>query len=228
MRKYESKKTPVAAKYNPCHTDGTLVFEKDGVSFYAGKFSHVSSRSYDLIIDLSGSVTQKVRALGLRGKVAEFANDLAAQILGVSWPDYGVIKWDRGLFEQLLEAIKNDKLETVYVCCVGGHGRTGTMISILAGLSGVIPKDECPVEWLRKKYCENVVESQEQLDYVAAITGLKVSASPGKAYSTYTQVNAGWPPVGGGWQGNVYGGSRDYPVINKSFDGEYWEPKEGL
>lgn len=232
--KYESK------PYVPCHTDGTLVFEKDGTQFFAGKYSGVSARSYDLIIDLAKSVTATVYGTSTRGNVKKFTDELSAQILHIGWPDYGVISWDRSKFEQLLAAIKKDKLESVYVCCVGGHGRTGTMMSILAGLSGVIPEGECPVTWLRKAYCDNVVESEKQLAYVGEITGLKVTAEPGKAYGSWYQqggsYNGSKGPYGGSypdaykhgspWQQKVYGNKS--AIKAKQYDGEYSDPQHPL
>jgi hypothetical protein len=218
----------------PCHTDGTLIFIKDGTEFYAGKYSGVNKRSYDLIIDLAKMVTATVSSTNPRGKIKEFADGLSVQILHISWPDYGIITWEKERFQELLAAIKADKLESVYVCCVGGHGRTGTMMSILAGLSNAIPDGECPVTWLRNKYCDNVVESESQLDYVQKITGLTVTADPGKSYGAYTRTTYNNPSYntpkvtgplydndwqyGHDWREKVYGGKRG------EYDGKYSNP----
>jgi hypothetical protein len=247
MPKKANQPTPAYPKaqttYKPCHTDGTLVFVKDGTEFYAGKYSGVSARSYDLIIDLAKSVTSNVSGTNMWGKVGKFADSLSAQILHINWPDYGIISWERDKFEQLLAAIKADKLTSVYICCVGGHGRTGTMMSILAGLSNAVPDGQCPVTWLRGVYCDNVVESEKQLGYVEAITEMKVTAEPGKVYGAYQQ---NWgaqnykgskgsyggsyvPPeykYGAPWQQKVYGNGGVKSV--SQYDGEYSEPQRPI
>ena len=245
MPKKTNQPTPAYPKtqttYKPCHTEGTLVFEKDGTEFYAGKYTGVSLRTYDLIIDLAKSVTSNVSGTNVRGKVGKFTDSLSAQIIHISWPDYGIISWEKDKFEKLLAAIKADKLTSVYVCCVGGHGRTGTMMSILAGLSGAIPEGECPVTWLRKVYCDNVVESEKQLGYVEAITGVKVTAEPGKAYGAYYQSGGTYQGSKGSyggsygpneykhgapWQQKVYGNGGTKKATD--YDGEYSDPQHPL
>jgi hypothetical protein len=43
------------------------------------------------------------------------------------------------------------------------------------------------VQWVRDKYCKSVVESEEQIKYVEAMTGAKVHAGPSKSsYTTYS------------------------------------------
>lgn len=223
------KKQPY--KYVPCHTDGTLIFQSGGTSFYAGKYTHVTQARYDLIIDLANAVTSKVEGTNLRGQIKKFIEPKQAQILHLGWPDYGTLKWERGDFESLLAAIEGDQLESVFVCCMGGHGRTGTMMAILAGISGAVPDGACPVEWLRKLYCEKVVESDEQLDYVERITGLRVKAALSKPL-VVGQGNLYKGSYQGGWQRGVYGGGQSYyqddwyPSAgeSKSYDGEYRRP----
>jgi len=55
----------------------------------------------------------------------------------------------------------------VLVHCMGGHGRTGTALAILLGLSGAMKKD--PVAWLRKHYCEEAVETKKQIEYIQSL-----------------------------------------------------------
>ena len=70
--------------------------------------------------------------------------------------------------------------------CFGGHGRTGTVLSVLACLTGIIEEGTCPVAWLRNHYCDRAVESDEQADYIEAMTGFTVTTSiySWKSYST--------------------------------------------
>lgn len=226
MSQYPLKPYVPAAPVKPCHTDGTLIFTSKGTSFYAGKYTGVSKCSYDLIIDLANQVTSTVAGINTSKRIKKFVDQHGAQLMRISWHDYSVISWSRETFQELLDAIHADKLESVYVCCIGGHGRTGTMMSILAGLSGAVPEGECPVTWLRELYCDRVVESTEQLDYVEKITGLKVKASAGKPMTYQGNLGGyyGGSYHGGGssWQKQVYGSRSEFERIE--YDGKYSKP----
>jgi len=50
----------------------------------------------------------------------------------------------------------------VVVSCIGGHGRTGTVLAVWAGLNGV----ENPIEYVRECYCECAVETEEQEEFI--------------------------------------------------------------
>ena len=71
------------------------------------------------------------------------------------------------------------------VCCVGGTGRTGTVLAILAGLTSQLGFNEDvqavntdPVDWMRQHYYDDAVESEEQIWYVEDITGLLIDVYP--------------------------------------------------
>src|SRR6266540_1920322 len=48
----------------------------------------------------------------------------------------------------------------VEVACIGGHGRTGTVLACMAVLAG-IPADEA-VSWVRARYCVRAVQEPAQ------------------------------------------------------------------
>lgn len=50
------------------------------------------------------------------------------------------------------------KIGNILVSCMGGHGRTGIVLSIWAGLNEI----EKPIEYVRKTYCEEAVETLSQ------------------------------------------------------------------
>ena len=89
-----------------------------------------------------------------------------------SWPSY-VIAWqDRGLpksnteaVDQILATFMRAKAgEHVEVGCIGGLGRTGTVLACMAVLAGVAAKDA--VSWVRQNYNQRAVESPEQKQWV--------------------------------------------------------------
>ena len=59
--------------------------------------------------------------------------------------------------------------QRVEVGCLGGHGRTGTALAVLAVLGGH-PPDEA-VAWVRANYCPEAVETAEQEAFVAGLGG---------------------------------------------------------
>lgn len=57
---------------------------------------------------------------------------------------------------------ENVKIGNMLVSCIGGHGRTGTVLSIWAGLHDI----EKPVEYVKKIYCKEAVETVSQEMFV--------------------------------------------------------------
>ena len=79
----------------------------------------------------------------------------------LDWPDFGVPR-DRDVAdEQIRGAFERARAgERVEVACVGGHGRTGTVLACMAILAGV-PAAES-VEWVRSTYCRRAVQEPSQ------------------------------------------------------------------
>jgi len=78
------------------------------------------------------------------------------------WQDMGLPKIG---YKQAAEAITNTynlavKGSTIEVGCIGGHGRTGTVLACMAVLAGVPGKDA--VKFVRDHYCKHAVESARQ------------------------------------------------------------------
>jgi hypothetical protein len=83
----------------------------------------------------------------------------------VEWPDFGVPADLDGFRAALADALERARRgEIVELGCLGGHGRTGTALACLAILTGT-PTNEA-VEWVRANYCENAIETDEQLRLV--------------------------------------------------------------
>ncbi len=61
------------------------------------------------------------------------------------------------------------KGKEVVVSCIGGHGRTGAVLAVWAGLNGV----ENPIEYVREHYCECAVETEEQEEFVEYYLGIR-------------------------------------------------------
>lgn len=197
--------------YKPnCHSGMYRVGAIHGMTLWAGRRAAVdpwrgpiygAHKNYAAVISLLGSNT------GFKPPVQ--ANQAARQLFGddvlgcgdvplvyIDWPDFGAMDeldrewWIR--FAAKLATVQGD----VGIFCEGGHGRTGTAVSILAVLYGWVPAAACPVEWLRGKYCKEVVESAEQIKYIETITGTQCLAEPRMG---------GWGSFGGNGSSTTHG-----------------------
>jgi hypothetical protein len=96
-----------------------------------------------------------------------------------------MIDW---LCNQLREAKK------VHVGCIGGHGRTGTVLA--AVVHQMMPEVEDPITYVRTHYCEKAVESSEQVAFLVKHYGAKAVLGSRKKraqeHQDYAQV--GWAP----------------------------------
>lgn len=92
----------------------------------------------------------------------------------INWPDMSVPEFSKVWWHTLTDRIMEMPHESVvFVCCTGGTGRTGTILSILLALA---TDEQNPVEFVRKYYKDRAVETQEQLNYIQNITGLVVDS----------------------------------------------------
>jgi protein-tyrosine phosphatase len=82
----------------------------------------------------------------------------------IDWPDFGVI--DADFARSLAQAIaaELEQGETVEIGCLGGHGRTGTLLAIVIGVAESLSAEDALSE-ARRRYCLHAVETpaQEQL-----------------------------------------------------------------
>ena len=83
----------------------------------------------------------------------------------VAWPDFGLPADPAALRVALGEAWERADRERVEVGCMGGRGRTGTGLACIAVLDGV-PAEQA-VEYVRRHYHPDAVETPEQIRFVA-------------------------------------------------------------
>lgn len=85
--------------------------------------------------------------------------------------------------------------KSVFVGCIGGHGRTGLVLSALVNhMTGM--KDA--TSYVRKKYCIKAVESKKQVDFLEEHYGIKRVEGHKENYSTKSW-NKGHDYGGTGW-----------------------------
>ena len=83
----------------------------------------------------------------------------------IAWPDFGLPVEPDVAAGQITDAfLRARRGELVEVGCLGGSGRTGTVLACMAVLAGVPPKDAVP--WVRSAYRQQAVETVEQEAWV--------------------------------------------------------------
>jgi protein-tyrosine phosphatase len=109
-----------------------------------------------------------------------------------TWPAE-IIEWvDRGLpsdperaAAQITEAFARARAgERVEIGCLGGRGRTGTVLAAMAVLAGVPPTEA--VRWVREHYDVEAVETREQAKWVLWFAS---EARSGPAFRRATQAS---------------------------------------
>ena len=100
----------------------------------------------------------------------------------IDWPDMGVMSDAeiKLVINVTVKAIKGGK--RVEIACMGGHGRTGTLLAMLRTAIGKMSAKEA-IESLRKDYCKKIVESGTQVKAVFRLAGEDEESADAKALS---------------------------------------------
>jgi len=83
----------------------------------------------------------------------------------IDWPDLSLPADEERAADQIMAAFTRAKNgERVEIGCIGGLGRTGTVLACMAILAGV--QVDQAVEWVRANYDSRAVETSEQETWV--------------------------------------------------------------
>ena len=83
----------------------------------------------------------------------------------IHWPDFGIPTDPPTAAKQIVTAFERAQAgEGVEIGCIGGIGRTGTVLACMAILGGISASDA--VEWVRANYKPDAVETDEQEGWV--------------------------------------------------------------
>ena len=135
---------------------------------------------------------RRLRGRGLRvdpvpPETAEFALHLTGlrppptfwPSVWVPWPDFGLPWSTAQALDAIRDAHRRSATQRVEVACGGGTGRTGTVLAVLATLSGVPP--ETAVAWVRTHYRSHAVETPWQRRWVRQAARALAGAPAGPA-----------------------------------------------
>lgn len=184
-KKEEKKNEVVCSTYTKkeCHS-GTLEVFKDPVSEITicggGRMRDITLKQSDLLIDVGIKLDNLIEVSGIEKPERILQFNIAPSIIKIDWSDGGVPNLPKSFWSELIDVLRAEK-KRVVISCLGGHGRTGTTLAILANMMGVTKTD--PVQFVRTNYCDEAVETKSQVEYIEKITGVKVEETPAKSYS---------------------------------------------
>lgn len=152
-----------------CHWGNKFAFQAQRLRFFgAGSFRGLVTDEIDVFIDCGAGIPHDIkRSSGLS------RHDY---IIRINWLDGEAPDMTGKEWLTLLKKLEKIRLHlgkdilNILVCCMGGHGRTGTALAILAALTGV--QTENPVIFIRKTYCRKAVETKSQCSYIKEIAHL--------------------------------------------------------
>jgi hypothetical protein len=193
------------------HAGFKVIFKtNEGHAIYAGARDHLAG-DYSLIMDCTGQgiargagavrpVLQFDGALGDKyAALTDFVAPLTPRIL-VAWPDGGAPELLPAFWQALLARLDGP----LAVCCIGGHGRTGTALAclLMADLARGTDAPLAPlseiVRMVRKVHCESAIETDDQciyLEEVADFYGVEVDEQVIGSYEWRKPVTMGTPPA---------------------------------
>ncbi len=207
-------KTQVSKFSPPCHDGPQFAFELGKSRIWGSKADDVKDtvEDWDLMIPLVGDhdtytprnhISSNDEAKDLLP--LELTEPYIPAILSIDWPDFGVPFISAVWWKGLVRFLQDFDGEVVFFC-QGGHGRTGTALTIVSLLGDVNSSDavECPLYWIRENYCDHAVETFEQVDYIEKLTGKQIWSQPyyegyaayytqtplaNKSYSSYPAIS---------------------------------------
>lgn len=83
----------------------------------------------------------------------------------INWPDFGVPRFENLAYEQILSAYTIAKKFNVEIGCIGGHGRTGTMLACMAVIDQNLNTVQA-IDFVRSTYCDHAIETHSQEMFV--------------------------------------------------------------
>lgn len=161
----------------PAHTGATSVYRSldKTVSLGCAQGHEVDGFAADLVLDLAGVYHGSQSKLIKNGPANWLQlNDLIpkkAPAIAFDWADgsapYAPIAFWRAMWALLRDAATTTR--HIIVCCVGGHGRTGTAVAALILADDLTMTAATATQWVRAHHCASAIETQAQEQYLTAL-----------------------------------------------------------
>lgn len=208
-----SANSAIASKVG-CHKGNVLVFTTpDGIEVYGGGSSRgggwwVMSPLPDLAIGPKEIVNKAINTHKFpKGWLIDSISEPIVPIVALDFPDYGVPRnLGKVFWLSLVEDIYTHGVKRISCQCMGGHGRTGVQLCILAHY--LLPDSQHKwkdagelIDWVRDKMCIHEVEARKQQDYIAEVCDIPVGKYKVESsrYSTVYSGGSNWNYEGTQW-----------------------------
>ena len=160
---------PGSSTYSSCKHDRQAVPLENNLSIYASAYRDVkycTDEKVDIGVYMYDSWGTGI--LVTPGLEVPWAPEVLTQQVLLDWPDFGIPDLEYiplvDIIRWMLDQLAAGKhLETG---CMGGHGRTGTMLACILVAQGVPPGTA--LVRVRKDHCSKAVENEKQGQFVAA------------------------------------------------------------
>jgi protein-tyrosine phosphatase len=163
------------------HKGDKLIYKRHGKELYAANNSGLDEYSgkWDLIIDLATIVKVHLSPFVKSASPERFhaLNSLSlseakvkSEVLALDWPDMSAPRATLAFWQELWQMLPK---KTV-ICCIGGHGRTGTCLASLMITDGI--DYYSAVETVRADHCHKAIESLAQESYLHRLYKAKLRA----------------------------------------------------
>lgn len=126
--------------------------------------------------------------------------------IAIDWKDFGAPDWDVEKWQAITDFILTKDILSVHCQCAMGHGRTGSILSIIYQLAtDKFDTVEKLVLHIRDLYDKEAVESAAQFAYIAKICGIEQGNTSGMEKHTVHVYNGNLGikdetiPVNKGW-----------------------------
>lgn len=99
-------------------------------------------------------------------------------------------------FKKLVSWVCNQLQDgkTVHAGCIGGHGRTGTLLAAVMAQLG----EKDAIGWVRKNYCKKAVESKAQVDFLVKHFGVSPAQATKSHVSKHHSKYSGFDDIDDG------------------------------
>ena len=174
-----------------CHTGNPLVFEADGIKVYGGGNTRAGAHQNmnpkpDVAIGPEGVMhTRRTRDNFPKGWscASMLKHEDMPLFVEIDWPDFSIPNnITKEFWPTLVEDFKKNNVKSVSCSCMGGHGRTGVQLCILAHL--MLPEKDRVwedagqlINHIREVYCDHAVEGIAQQEYIAEMLDIPVGES---------------------------------------------------
>ena len=144
-----------------CFTGHKVIDLRLGVKLYGGSCLHPVVTDADIYIGLEKGMVHPKKATPWNG----------GHVIQFYIPNMGVPK-NKGEFKKLVNWLATQLVNgsAVHVGCIGGHGRTGM---VLSAVYYVLQEDKYAISYMREHYCNKSVESAEQIDFLNNLYGIE-------------------------------------------------------